>query len=100
MQSCEKARPSKGHAATAEGRLTLHGRGAGDDGPIMVNDHFSSPDLDVVLQKNMVCILKPSVETLVAGEKTICRWGDTAVVTERGGVRLSTLAHDLAISAA
>ena len=100
VKSCEKARPSKGPAAMAEGRMTLHGRGAGDDGPIMVNDPFKSPDLNVPLQENMVCILKPSVETLVGGEKTICRWGDTAVVTAQGGVRLGTLKHDLAISAA
>ena len=100
IKSCEKARPSKGPAATAEGRMTLHGRGAGDDGPIMVNDPLKSPDLDVLLQENMVCILKPSVETLVGGEKTICRWGDTAVATARGGVRLGTLKHDLAVSGA
>jgi Xaa-Pro aminopeptidase len=97
-RSCEKAAPRTGPAAGAEGRLTLHGRGAGDDGPIMVGNMTDSPDLDLPLQANMVCILKPSVETLVAGEKTICRWGDTVVCTPAGGQRLSTLPHELAVS--
>ncbi|MGE5538217.1 MAG: M24 family metallopeptidase [Gemmatimonas sp.] len=97
-RSSEKAAPRSGPAAGAEGRLTLHGRGAGDDGPIMVGNMTDSPDLDLPLQANMVCILKPSVETLVAGEKTICRWGDTVVCTPSGGRRLSTLPHELAVS--
>jgi Xaa-Pro dipeptidase len=97
-RSCEKAAPRTGPAAGAEGRLTLHGRGAGDDGPIMVGNMTDSPDLDLPLQANMVCILKPSVETLVAGERTICRWGDTVVCTPAGGQRLSTLPHELAVS--
>ncbi len=100
-RTCQRAAPKTGHASGAVGRLTLHGRGAGDDGPIMVgNDMYKSKDLDVVLQANMVCILKPSVETTVAGEKTICRWGDTVVARAGGGERLSSLPHDLAISAA
>jgi hypothetical protein len=78
----------------------MHGRGAGDDGPIMVGNMEDSEDLDEVLQENMVCILKPSVETTVAGEKTICRWGDTVAVGKSGGIRLGTLPHDLAVSAA
>ena len=99
VQSCKKAAPKTGPAAGSVGRLTLHGRGAGDDGPIMVGNMKDTEDLDVVLLANMVCILKPSVETDVAGEKTICRWGDTVVATPKGGVRLSTLPHGLAVSA-
>ena len=98
-RSCEKAVPKTGPAADAVGRLTMHGRGAGDDGPIMVGNMEDSEDLDEILQANMVCILKPSVQTTVAGEKTICRWGDTVVVAEGGGKRLGTLPHDLAVSA-
>jgi Xaa-Pro aminopeptidase len=100
LKSCEKAAPKTGPAAGAVGRLTMHGRGAGDDGPIMVGNMHDSEDLDEILQANMVCILKPSVETTVGGEKTICRWGDTVVAADGGGIRLSTLPHDLAVSAA
>ena len=99
-RTCQREAPKTGPAAGAIGRLTMHGRGAGDDGPIIAgNNMYDSKDLDIVLQANMVCILKPSAETTVSGEKTICRWGDTVVVRPGGGERLSTLTHDLAISA-
>lgn len=100
LRSCEKARPQSGPAAGAIGHLTMHGRGQGDDAPIAVRDPTKSPDLDVILEPNMVCILKPHVENKIAGERTLCCWGDTAVVTDRGGVRLGTLPHDLAIAGA
>ena len=99
-RTCQREAPKTGPAAGSVGRLTMHGRGAGDDGPIIAgNNMYDSKDLDIVLQANMVCILKPSAETTVSGEKTICRWGDTVVVRPGGGERLSALTHDLAISA-
>jgi hypothetical protein len=48
----------------------------------------------------MVFIFKPSAETTVGGEKYICTWGDTVVVTKHGGCRLGTLPHDLAVAGA
>ncbi len=79
-------------------KLTLHGRGAGDDGPIITNSSRNARDLEVALQENMVFVIKPSVETAPGGTKSICTWGDTVVVTREGGKRLGTLPHDLAIS--
>jgi Xaa-Pro aminopeptidase len=90
--------PKKGPAAGATTRLTLHGRGAGDDGPIIAGDFCSPENLGVTLKENMVFIFKPGVETVRDGMPSIWRWGDTVMVTKSGGVRLGTLPHDLAVS--
>jgi len=93
-----KARPVKGPAADAIVKLTLHGRGAGDDGPIITNHSRNARDLDAALKENMVFILKPSAETPDGAQKSICTWGDTVVVTKSGGLRLGSFAHELAVS--
>lgn len=94
-----KATPKSGPAAGAETKLTMHGRGAGDDGPIVTSSSRNARDLEAEIKENMVFILKPSAEVDYSGEKYICTWGDTVVVTPSGGERLGTLPHDLAVSA-
>lgn len=93
-----KATPKAGMAAGAEARLTLHGRGAGDDGPIMVGNMKDSPDLRREIAENMVCIMKPSVELGEGKDRAIYRFGDTIVARKGGGVRLGTLPPELAVS--
>ena len=74
----------------------MHGRGAGDDGPI-ITAHAKSPgQLGVTLQENMVFICKPSA--ISADGECLCTWGDTVVVTANGGKRLGKRPHDLAVS--
>ena len=93
-----KAAPKSGLAAGAKCKLTMHGRGAGDDGPI-ITDHARDPEqLAVALQNNMVFIFKPSVEVGEGANKSICTWGDTIVVTPNGGKRLGKRPHDLAVA--
>jgi Xaa-Pro aminopeptidase len=92
----KKAAPSKGPAAGAISSLTLHGRGAGDDGPIITNHAHDAEQLAVRLQQNMVFIFKP--QTTTANRSHICTWGDTVVVTPAGGHRLGKRPHDLAIA--
>ncbi|MDH3239807.1 MAG: M24 family metallopeptidase [Alphaproteobacteria bacterium] len=99
VKACKCASPPTGPTAGTTTTLTLHGRGAGDDGPIMVGNMRKSKDLDVLVQENMVCIFKPSAEIQRNGKKTICRWGDTVVAKANGGRRLGNLPHDLAVSA-
>jgi Xaa-Pro aminopeptidase len=93
-----KSIPKSGLAAGAIANLTMHGRGAGDDGPIVTSHSRNARDLEVALQENMVLIFKPSAEVGEGAEKSICTWGDTVVVTKSGGERLGTFAHDLAVS--
>ena len=74
----------------------MHGRGAGDDGPI-ITAHAKSPrQLAVTLRENMVFICKPSA--IAADGESLCTWGDTIVITPKGGKRLGKRPHDLAVS--
>jgi Xaa-Pro aminopeptidase len=94
----DKSRPKSGPAANALVKLTMHGRGAGDDGPIITDSSQNERDLNVAVQENMVLIFKPSAETAPGMPRSICTWGDTIVVTKSGGVRFGTFPHELAVS--
>jgi Xaa-Pro aminopeptidase len=97
-QAAKKAAPSKGPAAGARGKLTMHGRGAGDDGPIITGHAREPHQLAVTLQENMVFIFKPSAETPDGVPFAICTWGDTVVIGANGGRRLGKRPHDLAVA--
>jgi Xaa-Pro aminopeptidase len=94
----DKSRPKSGPAANALVKLTMHGRGAGDDGPIITDSSQNARDLEVAVKENMVLIFKPSAETPPGPSRSICTWGDTVVVTKSGGIRLGTFPHELAVS--
>jgi Xaa-Pro aminopeptidase len=93
--TAKDAAPASGPAAGATGILTMHGRGAGDDGPIITSHAKSPQQLAVALRENMVFIFKPAA---MADDGSICTWGDTVVVTPNGGRRLGKRPHDLAVS--
>lgn len=96
LKTAASIAPKSGPAAGARGDLNMHGRGAGDDGPI-ITAHAKSPrQLGVALRENMVFICKPSA--LAADGGSICTWGDSIVVTANGGKRLGKRPHDLAVS--
>src|SRR4029077_8253300 len=85
-RTATSAAPRSGPAAGARGELNMHGRGQGDDGPI-ITPHAKNPrQLAVQMRENMVFICKPSAVS--ADGEYICQWGDTLVVTQRGGRRL------------
>jgi Xaa-Pro aminopeptidase len=95
-KTAESAAPKSGPAAGARGELNMHGRGQGDDGPI-ITPHAKSPrQLAVAMRENMVFICKPAV--ISADGEYICQWGDTVVVTPNGGRRLGKRPHELAVS--
>jgi Xaa-Pro aminopeptidase len=83
-----KLRPSSGVAATASIKLVMHGRGLGEDTPIITPTSRYGHDLATELRENVVCILKPEVRREDGGFPTA--WGDTVVVTPNGGRRLGT----------
>lgn len=71
----------------ASGALTLHGRGLGDDGPLITNQ--SQPDVaQISLAEGCVFVVKPSVNYNGMGD--VGHVGDTVVVTARGAERLGT----------
>jgi Xaa-Pro dipeptidase len=97
-KTAEIVAPKSGPAAGAKGDLTMHGRGAGDDSPI-ITPHARSPrQLALPMLENMVLVCKPSAISS-DGEYT-CQWGDTVVVTKNGGRRLGKRPHELAVSGA
>jgi len=95
-RTADSAAPKTGPAAGAHGDLTMHGRGAGDDGPIITPHARSPKQLNVAMRENMVFICKPSAIS-ADGEYT-CQWGDTVVATKNGGRRLGKRPHELAVS--
>jgi Xaa-Pro aminopeptidase len=97
-ETVQRAAPAKGPAAGASTKLTMHGKGAGDDGPIITGAARDPKQLAYGLKQNMTFVFKPSV--LTADGSSICTWGDTVVVTRDGGRRLGTRPHGLAVSGA
>jgi Xaa-Pro aminopeptidase len=95
-ETAESAAPKTGLLAGARGDLTMHGRGAGDDGPIITPHARNPKQLGVAMRENMVFICKPSAIS-ADGEYT-CQWGDTVVVTKNGGRRLGKRPHELAVA--
>jgi len=96
IKTAATAAPKSGPAAGARGDLNMHGRGAGDDGPI-ITAHAKSPrQLATQLEKNMVFICKPSA--ISADGHSLSTWGDTVVITPAGGQRLGKRPHELAVS--
>lgn len=96
MEAGKEAAPAKGAAAGATTKLTMHGRGAGDDGPIITTHARDPEQLATELRENMVFICKPSAQAADGG--SLCTWGDTVVVTPAGGRRLGKRPHDLAVA--
>lgn len=94
--TCAKLAPKSGPAAKATAGLNMHGRGAGDDGPLITPSQHRPEQLAVALRENMVFIFKPYVIT--ADESSECNWGDTIVITPSGGRRLGKRPHDLAVA--
>ena len=95
-RTADSAAPKTGPAAAARGDLTMHGRGAGDDGPIITPHARSQKQLSVAMRENMVFVCKPAA--ISADGDDSCQWGDTVVVTKSGGRRLGKRAHELAVS--
>src|SRR5215218_5755876 len=58
--------------------LTMHGRGTGDDGPLLTPRSRSREVLETPLLENCCYILKPA--TRLEGKADVGRWGDTVVV--------------------
>jgi Xaa-Pro aminopeptidase len=88
--------PKSGPAAGATAVLSMHGRGAGDDGPIITGGTSrEAKNFSVPLRENMVFIYKPTVRT---GDGFFYQWGDTVVVTPAGGRRFGRLPHRMHIA--
>jgi Xaa-Pro aminopeptidase len=76
--------------------LGFHGRGTGNDGPLLVAFRPEPQDvLDIVIEEDCSFIIKPSAR--VMGVEDYSRWGDSVVVTARGAERLGTRTPELIV---
>ncbi len=75
-------------------RLVLHGRGLGDDGPLITNPPYNPVVLERPLEAGNVFVIKPAVEK--AGYSETARFGDSVAVTASGARRLGTRGQDFA----
>jgi Xaa-Pro aminopeptidase len=76
-----------GMGGRAQAQLTMHGRGTGDDGPLVAG-RFNPSVLDAELKENAVMCVKPG--TQVDGKGYGGNWGATVVVRARGAERLGS----------
>jgi len=78
--------------------LGAHGRGTGDDGPLVVAGRPSPDDVrNLRLEEGCVFAIKPSAT--IDGIADFARWGDSIVVTSTGAERLGTRAQELRVLA-
>lgn len=75
-------------------RLVLHGRGLGDDGPLITTPPFDPAVVERPLQEGNVFVVKPAVHREGRGETA--RFGDSVVVTATGARRLGARSTDFA----
>jgi Xaa-Pro aminopeptidase len=86
----------KGLGGRAVAGLGMHGRGTGDDGPLLVAGRANPPEvLNMVLEEGCSFSLKPS--TILDGRPDYCKWGDSVVVTRTGAERLGTKPPELMV---
>lgn len=95
--------PRTGPLAGLRASLILHGRGLGDDRPLVLTHLDGVPfygaterALDHGLPEHGVYICKPAVST--ADGKLQFAWGDTVKVTGRGALRMGRTPHGVQVS--
>jgi Xaa-Pro aminopeptidase len=81
-----------GMGGRGEAGLTMHGRGTGDDGPL-VTGRITPELLAVQVQEGSVMIIKPSAR--VDGKPDYGHWGEVVAVRKNGAERLGTRPQEL-----
>jgi Xaa-Pro aminopeptidase len=76
--------------------LGMHGRGTGNDGPLLVARRPEPPEVrDLVLEEGCCFNVKPSAG--IDDVDDYMRWGDSVVVTATGAERLGTRPKELPV---
>ncbi len=94
----EQVAPKTGPLAGAKTTMTLHGRGLGDDHPLVLSGGYEGTlrAWDAQFPENGVYICKPTIRT--ADRKYEFAWGDTVRTTPKGAVRMGKAPHGVIIS--
>jgi len=74
--------------------LTMHGRGLGEDRPMLLGGAMTPDIANYVLQDGNVFIMKPAVRP---ADGPSISWGDTVAVTPSGGRRLGSDKQELVV---
>jgi Xaa-Pro aminopeptidase len=90
--------PKTGPLAGAKAGMTLHGRGLGDDHPLVLSGGYEGTRRawDAQFPENGVYICKPGIRT--ADRRYEFSWGDTVRTTPKGAVRMGKSPHGIIIS--
>jgi Xaa-Pro aminopeptidase len=72
----------------------MHGRGLGEDRPLLVGGDMTAETASFVLQEGNTFIMKPRLR---APDGTAITWGDIVAVTPSGGRRLGKGTHDILV---
>jgi Xaa-Pro aminopeptidase len=90
--------PSTGPLAGAKVAMTLHGRGLGDDHPLVLSGGYEGTRRawDAQFPENGVYICKPAIRT--ADRRYEFAWGDPVRTTPKGAVRMGKSPHGIIIS--
>jgi Xaa-Pro aminopeptidase len=73
-----------------------HGRGTGDDGPLLVAGRPEPTEvLDLIIEEGCSFAIKPSVALDGIGD--FARWGETVAVTAKGAERLGTRPQEMRV---
>jgi len=76
--------------------LGFHGRGTGDDGPLIIAGRALPKEVrELPLEEGCCFAVKPSIT--FDGIVEYCRWGDSVVVGKNGGIRLGTRPQELIV---
>jgi Xaa-Pro aminopeptidase len=86
----------KGLGGRATTGLGMHGRGTGDDGPLLVAARPEPPEvMDLAVDEGCSFVIKPS--TILDGVADFCKWGDSVAVGARATTRLGTRPQELLV---
>ena len=72
--------------------VTMHGRGLGEDRPLLVGGNLNEEVQSFTLEEGNVFIVKPAVKP---NDGPPAHWGDTVAVTANGGRRLGKDPHEI-----
>ncbi len=92
MCSTGVSRPLADYSA----QLTMHGRGQGDDAPLVTNGRSTERNRDYQLYRANAFILKPTVWT--SDRQTSILRGDTVAIRPNGAFRLGKREHPIYVT--
>lgn len=104
LEIAESVAPKRGPLAGLKASLIMHGRGLGDDAPLVLTKLGGDPFYEATVRamerkipEHGVYVLKPTIGT--ADNRYQFAWGDSVHVQHSGAKRMGCMPHGLQISA-